>query len=246
MRNINSNNAKAILVSICLIFLSISCKSQDSINYSKNYIGLSITELLFADFRISYELRLNISNGLKFEVGYKPGFTNFTDATNIDLGQKATAWCYRNTANWLYFSLGYKYYFNKKKTIYFSPELFYKKLYADNIVYTWGINEGGSNLTNQYENRTMSTNIFGLNLLIGKRFEHNKDNSRIGFDIFCGLSLRSKTINTTIYGRTITTYPHDSPPKHVIIPAFNNPIEEVDNYVQPSFQFGIIISGSWN
>lgn len=245
MRNTNSNTTKVILVSISLILLSISCKSQDSINYKTNYIGLSITELLFVDFRISYERRINMSNGLKFEVGYKPNFTNFTDATKIDFGHKPTAWCYHNTANWLYVSIGYRYYFNHNKTIYFSPELFYKNLDADNIIYTWGINKGGSSLTNQYETRTMSASIYGINLLIGKHFEFDKGNSSFGFDIFCGFSLRSKKVNTTIYGRTTATYGHDSPPRYVIIPSFDNPIEKIDSFLQPSFQFGIMIFGSW-
>jgi hypothetical protein len=245
MKNIKSNIKKGMLISVGLILLSVSGKPQDSINIKSNYIGLSITELLFVDFRINYERRINLSNGLKFEIGYKPGFMHFTDATKIDFGQKPTAWCYRNTANWFYISLGYRYYFNHNKTIYFSPELFYKKLDADNIVYTWGINKGSSYLTNQYETRTMSATIFGTNLLIGKRFAFNRGNSNFGFDMFCGLSLRSKKTNTTIFGRTTVTYEHDSPPSTVTIPSYDKPIEIVENIVQPSFQFGIILFGSW-
>ena len=246
MKNTKSNIKKVILISIGLLLVPLSGKSQDSININKNYIGISISELLFVDFRISYERRINLSNGLKFEVGYKPAFRHFTDATNIDLGHKPTAWCYRNTANWFYISIGYRYYFNRNKTIYFSPELFYKNLYADNVVYTWGIDKGGgSHLTNQYETRSMSTSIFGTNLLIGKRFVFDKGNSNFGFDMFCGFSLRSKKVNTTIFGSTTATYGHDSPPRIVTIPSYDKPIETIENIVQPSFQFGIILFGSW-
>ena len=149
---------KPLLLILGLFLLVISMFSQEPKTIHKNYVGLSITELLFVDFRVSYERKINATHGIKFDVGYKPDFRYFTDATKINLGQEPTAWCYRNTATWYYISIGYRYYFNRKKTIYASPELFYKILQADQIVYTWGIG-GGTMLTNQYEVRSMRTDM---------------------------------------------------------------------------------------
>jgi len=241
-----TNSKKYLLLLLSMFFFVIQAHSQNSKTAHKNYVGISLTEQLFVDFRVSYERKINDSQGIIIALGYKPAFRYYTDATNINLGQAPTAWCYRNTANWYYVSLGYRYYFNKKKTIYASPELFYKVLQANNqIVYTWGIGNG-TMLTNQYEVRAMRTNMIGANLLLGKKFilTHN-DGFQLGFDIFCGLSLRSKFINTTIYGTATDTYYHDSPPRQVNIPVTNEPVEITENPFQPSFQFGVLLYGSW-
>lgn len=236
---------KHLVLILCIFLLVKTANSQEPKATHKNFVGLSITELLFVDFRVSYERKINDTHGIKFEVGYKPAFRYFTDATKINLGQEPTAWCYRNTAQWYYISIGYRYYFNRKKTIYASPELFYKILQADQIVYTWGIG-GGTMLTNQYEVRTMRTDMIGANFLVGKRFKlTNNDGFQLGFDIFCGLSLRSKLINTTIYGTTTASYYSDSPPRQVTIPLTDEPTEITENPFQPSFQFGILLYGTW-
>lgn len=245
IEKIITNSKKFLLLILSIFLFNTSVYSQESKSIHKNYIGLSLTEQLFVDFRVSYERKINDSQGIIIAVGYKPAFTYYTDATQINLGQEPTAWCYRNTANWYYFSIGYRYYFNKKKTIYASPELFYKILQANQVVYTWGIGNG-TMLTNQYEVRSMRTDMIGANLLVGKKFKltHN-EGFQLGFDIFCGLSLRSKFINTTIYGTTTDKYYHDSPPRQVNIPVTNEPIEIAENPFQPSFQFGIVLYGTW-
>lgn len=246
MKNKFINPKHPLLIILVLVLLIGTAKSQESITFHRNYIGLSVTELLFVDFRVNYERKINLTHGIKLEIGYKPAYRYFTDATNIDLGHRPTAWCYRNTATWYYISIGYKYYFNRKKTIYVSPELFYKTLQADKVVYTWGIGAGGSSLENQYELRSMKTSVIGTNLLIGKKMKIiDSDSYSLGFDIFCGFSLRSKIVNTTIFGGTTAYYPHDSPPRQVTIPLSDEPIETIENFIQPSFQFGIILYGSW-
>lgn len=244
MKNKIINPRYPLLLIVGLVLLIDTAKSQDSINFHRNYIGLSVTELLFVDFRLNYERKINLTHAIKLEVGYKPAYRYFTDATNIDLGHRPTAWCYRNTATWYYISIGYKYYFNRKKTIYVSPELFYKTLQADKVVYTWGIGNG-YNLNNQYDLRTMKASVIGANLLIGKKFRFiNVDKYDLGFDIFCGFSLRSKIINSTVFGSTTASSSHDSPPRRVTIPLTDEPIETIDKFIQPSFQFGIILYGS--
>ena len=245
MRNLQSNCKYALLITIGLLVLSLKSKPQDTLVLNRNFIGLTATELLFVDFRLSYERKINPTTGIKLEIGYKPDFTNFTDATKIDLGHQPTAWCYRNTAHWYYISVAYKYYFNRDKTLYLSSEFFYKTLNADHIVYTWGISEGGSSLTNQYETRSMSANMLGINLLVGKRFAFTHRNFAYGFDLYAGFSLRSKRVHTTIYGRTTATYGHDSPPRQVVIPSFDKPIETTDHFIQPSLQFGVVLFGGW-
>jgi len=125
MKNFLSNHTYAIILAIVLLMLSLQSKPQDTLGFNRNFIGLTATELLFVDFRISYERKINPSTGIKLEIGYKPDLTNFTDATKIDLGHQPTAWCYRNTAHWYYIAVAYKYYFNRDKTLYLSPEFFY-------------------------------------------------------------------------------------------------------------------------
>lgn len=221
--------------------LTMTAQEQEKPQYQKNYLGISVTELAFVDIRLSYERRINDSHGLRFEMGYKPAFRDFTDATIINFGQKPTAWCYRNTARWYYFSVGYRYYFNRSKTIYLYPEVFYKDLEANEIVYTWGL-ENSTQITNQYELRSMTTNMFGGNLLIGKKFNLliHKITS-IGIDIFAGFSFRSKAIKTTTYGSTKVSHYHDSPPRNVIIPLRDEPEITNDNLFQASLKFGIIL-----
>lgn len=245
MKNPLSNHAYAIILAIILLMLSLKSKPQDTLGFNRNFIGLTATELLFVDFRVSYERKINPSTGIKLEIGYKPDLTNFTDATKIDLGHQPTAWCYRNTVHWYYIAVAYKYYFNRDKTLYLSPEFFYKTLRADHVVFTWGIDEGGSSLTNQYETRDMKANMLGINLLVGKRFAFSQRNLTYGFDVYAGFSLRSKRVITTVYGMTTATYGHDSPPRQVVIPSYDKPIETTDHFIQPSVQFGVILFGGW-
>ena len=212
----------------------------------RNYIGISLTELAFTDFRISYERRLTHSHGYLISAGYKLPFRTFTDATQIDLGLKATGWCYRNTANWLYVSAGYKYYFNRKKTAYLSPELFYKNMWCDRVVYTFGVGNGGSTLTNQYEIRSMSANLAGINLLIGKKLLIEFSNTfNMGFDVYTGLTMRYKLINTTIYGTKTASRGHDESVHVISIPLSEDPELVRDNLFQFSVQFGINLFCSW-
>jgi len=230
---------------LILCFLVVPLKAQDSITHHKNFVGISLSQLPFVDFRISYERRFTPTHGIRIEVGYKPAFRNFTDATNIDLGQNPTGWCYRNTAQWFYASVGYRYYFNRLKTIYFSPEVFFKTMEADDIVYMWGIYHGGS-ITNGFEIRSMNTKLWGINLLIGKklRFKFSKG-FNMGLDIFTGVSMRLKNIHTTIFGSTERTYGHDEFPVIVNIPYYETP-EELDTHpFQVSPQFGIVLYVSW-
>jgi hypothetical protein len=222
-------------------------KPQESMVFHRNFIGFSLSELAFVDYRFSYERRITPSHGIRMEVGYKPDFRNYTDATNIDLGQSPTAWCYRNTADWYYLSLGYRYYFDHKKTVYVSPEIFCKFMIADDIVYTYGVGGGGgSTLTNVYQIRSMHSSLAGANLLIGKRMRIRfSENANIGFDMFLGLSVRAKNIHTTIYGSTTISHYHDSSPSVVYIPFADVPVVTNEFPVQLSGQFGIILYVSW-
>lgn len=199
--------------------------------------------MLFVDFRFSYEHKINPSHGLKAEVSYKPSFTDYTDATNINLGHKPTGWCYRNTADWYYLSLGYRYYFNNKKTIYVSPEIFCKVMAADSIIYTYGVASGE---LNTYEIRSMHTVMGGLNLLIGKKIRFRSSGKVIaGFDMFAGLSVRLKDIKTTLYGSTSIAHYHDSYPSVVYIPFYDTPADTRSHSLQVSGQFGVILFLSW-
>lgn len=240
-------SVKQIATFILLCLSAQLARSQKDQVYHINFIGISLTELPFLDFRVSYERKITPSHGLKLEVSYKPVLSSFTDATNINLGQAPTAWCYRNTARWIYASLGYRYYFGRSKTFYVSPEIFYKTMVADKIVYTYGVGGGGSStLTNVYQLRSMNCDMAGLNILIGKKLRIRfSDGFNLGFDIFSGLTLRSKVIRTTIYGSNQVSYYHDSPPLQVYIPSTDIPLESRENPFQIFVQFGIIIFVSW-
>ena len=156
-----------------------------------------------------------------------------------------TGWCYRNTANWLYFAGAYRYYFDHKKTIYTSAELFYKYMWANKIVYSFGL-QNDDIIRNQYELRSMSTNLAGLNLLIGKRFTIRfSDAVHMGLDIYAGLSIRYKFINTTIYSSYIATHYHDEGIGVVSLPLSEHPEVTSQTLLQVSSQFGINLFFSW-
>ena len=232
-----------MLALLCMI--GMGAKSQESQVYHANYIGFSLSELIFTDFRFSYERRISPSHGIKLELAYKPSFTAFTDATNIDLGLTPTAWCYRNTARWYYVALGYRYYFNRNKTIYLSPEIFYKSLSANKIVFSYGVDKNSSDLTNVFEVRSMNANIMGVNLLIGKRMRFKiSDNFNLGLDVFTGLTFRLKDMHTTTYGSVTITHEHDSAARP-IIPLTDTPLEDNTTVFQGMAQFGIILYSSW-
>jgi hypothetical protein len=236
---------KNILILLLLCLLGVTAKSQESFIYHRNFVGVSLTELFFTDFRISYERRIDPSGGIKLEFSYRPYSKTFTDATNINLGQNATAWCYGKTARWYYGSIGYRYYHNPKKTSYLSAELFYKLLSADKIVYSYAISYGDSQ-KNTYEVRTMNTNIAGINLLAGKRISIKfSEGYNMGFDIFTGLTMRYKNINTLTYGRAKHSGPHDSLPGTILVPMTDNPLEDKTNLFQVCIQFGVVLFASW-
>jgi hypothetical protein len=232
-----------VLLACCLIYSP--AMPQDSTGYHRNFIGIALTQLPFVDFRLSYERRITPSHGIKIDIGYKPGYKYFTDATKIDLGDNATAWCYRNTANWYYVSLGYRYYFNKRKTFYLSPEIFYKLMTANMIIYSWGI-ENGDYSINAFELRTMHTDCMGLNMLIGKRARIRFSKGfNMGLDIFSGITARFKMINTTTYGHVEVGHYHDEGVGQVFIPASDNPDKSHDKLVQFMLQFGVVLFASW-
>jgi len=233
-------------VILILCILAATGKSQEPQSFHRNFIGISVTELFFSDFRLNYERRLTPSHGIKVELAYKPVRKNFTDATNIDLGQDATGWCYRNTDRCYYAAIGYRYYFNPNKTIYISPEMFYKNMSADKVVYSYGLGGDGAMLTNVYEIRSMNANIGGFNLLIGKRMRIKFSESfHMGFDAFTGLSMRFKDIHTTIYGSTTITHYHDEAPIPWPVPITDNPLETKTNQTQVFAQLGICFFTSW-
>jgi len=236
------NTSKKILLFLLLCILATNTKSQEQQIDHKNFVGVGITELIFVDFRISYERRITPSHGIIVQLSYKPAFTEFTDATSISLGQDVTGWCYRNTARWYYGSIGYRYYFNTKKTIYLSPEVFYKNMSADKIIYSYG--NGGT--ANTYEVRSMNTDLIGMNLLIGKkiRFKFSKS-FNMGLDIFTGLTIRYKNIFTTTYGSVTSQHGHDESPRPNPIPITDTPLEVTNNLGQVFVQFGIILFTSW-
>jgi len=221
-------------------------KGKGSREYHKNFVALTLTELPFVDFRVSYERRVAPSHGFTLAAGYKLAFRGYADATEIDLGQNPTAWCYRNTATWLYVAAGYRYYFNKSKTLYFSPELFYKYMWADKIVYTFGVNPGGNTLTNQYEIRTMDASLKGLNLLVGKRLRLRfSEGFNVGLDAYTGITLRYKVLHTTIFGSKTASREHDEGIMTISVPISENPLRVNENVFQVSVQFGINLFFSW-
>jgi len=236
---------KIFHILLLTVMLLPGALAQETQVYHKNFIGFTLSELPFMDFRLSYERRISPTHGFKLELGYKPAYTSMTDATNIDLGQTPTAWCYRNTANWYYVSVGYRYYFNHRKTFYVSPELFYKGLSADHIIYSYGVvNSDWSE--NAYEIRTMHADIAGLNLLIGHRSRIRfSDSFNAGFDIYTGITLREKFIHTTIYGSTIVGHYHDSGVGIVAIPYYDTPDDTHTNSLMLFLQFGVVLFFSW-
>jgi hypothetical protein len=233
---------KRILILMFLFILALEAKSQAIRIDHKNFIGVNLTQIIFVDFRISYERRITPAHGIIIQLSYKPAFAEFTDATSISLGQDVTAWCYRNTASWYYGSIGYRYYFNHNKTIYLSPEVFYKKMLADKIIYSYG--NGGT--SNTYEVRSMDTDLIGINLLIGKRLRIKfSDSFNMGFDIFTGITVRLKNIFTTTYGSVTSNHYHDETPRPDPIPISDSPLEVKQNLNQIFVQFGIILYTSW-
>ncbi|MFZ4522968.1 MAG: hypothetical protein ACOYNC_14760 [Bacteroidales bacterium] len=232
-----------LLLTCCLLVSSVS--AQDSLDYHRNIIGANLTELPCLDYRLSYERRLTPSHGIKVEIGYKPATRYFTDATIINLGQDATGWCYRNTANWYYLSVGYRYYINKKKTSYLSPELFYKRMTANMILYSWGILNSESSL-NAFEVRSMFTDCIGMNLLIGKRVRIKFCKGfHAGIDMYAGFTGRLKLINTTVYGHDEIWHYHDEGVGIVSIPVSDNPAKIYSPLVQGMVQAGLVLFFSW-
>lgn len=233
-----------LVVVLCLMFTE--SKSQPTNIEHKNFASVSLTQLIYLDIRLAYERRINPSQGIRLAFSYKPAVTSFTDATIINLGLKATGWCYRYTDEWLYISLGYRYYFNKNKTIYTSPELFYKKMNADNIVFSYGGGGGSTILTNIYEARSMKGNIMGMNLLLGKKFRIKcSEGFHLGFDMFAGLSIRYKSLRTWTFGSVKTIHPHDSSPRPSVIPISQDPLISNESFWQISPQFGLLLYVSW-
>jgi hypothetical protein len=231
---------------IFLYLLSATGMAQEKEIFDKNYAGLTITQLPFLDYRISYERRITPKRGIKMEIGYKPAFKYFTDATIINLGHNATGWAYRNTADWYYVSLGYRYYFNAKRTIYFSPEVFYKLMKADNIIYSYGGINHSEWFTNYFELRSMHTDCFGLNGLVGTSVMARSSKLFIlHIDTFTGLSLRYKSSSTTIYGHTEVGHYYDSSVGTVYIPISDEPQKIEKRFVQLMLQFGMVLFISW-
>jgi hypothetical protein len=231
-----------------LLVLLLSCimapetRSQQPFSSDRNSLGISITQLAFVDFRVAYERKITPSHGIIVQFAYKPAFTVFTDATNPNFGEDATAWCYRNTASWLFGSVGYRYYLFPEKGIYLSPEFFYKKMFTDNMIYSYG--KGGT--TNTYEVRSMDTDMIGMNLLIGKKFKLiYRGDFHMGLDIFTGATVRFKDIFTTIYGSVTSNHYHDEAPTPGPIPMTDTPAQVNQSLSQIFLQFGIILYTAW-
>jgi len=230
-------------MAICLA--SFQSWAQETPVFHRNFIGATLTELPFIDFRLSYERRITPVHGVKIEIGYKPATRYFTDATIINLGQTPTGWCYRNTANWYYLSMGYRYYFNKKKTFYVSPELFYKLMTANMIMYSWGITNSSTS-RNAFEVRSMHADVIGLNLLLGKKVPIKFSKGfHMGFDFYTGLSLRGKFIHTSTYGHVEISHYHDEGVGTVSIPVTDDPYLSYTITYQAMIQFGIVLFASW-
>ncbi len=227
------------------ILMASSLKAQDDNQYHRNFVGITLSELPFQDYRLSFEHRISADYGFRIELGYKPATRYFTDATIIDLGLNATGWCYRNTANWYYISLGYRYYTNKKKTLYLSPELFYKRMTADHIIFSWGLQNSETSI-NAFELQSMTMNCIGLNLLVGKHVRIRFCKAfHAGFDIFTGVSLREKFIHTINYGYIEIHHNHDDGVGTVSIPESDNPVKENTELFMPMLQFGVVFYCSW-
>jgi len=234
---------KHILIILLCIVLASEARSQETQVDHRNFAGVAISQLVLMDFRFSYERRITPSHGVIIQLSYKPVLSNFTDATIINLGPDATGWCYRNTPRWYYGSLGYRYYFNQKKTFYLSPELFYRNMSADQVVYSYG---DGSGERNTFELRSMKADVMGMNFLIGKKIRIMfSDGFNMGFDVFTGLTFRYKTILTTTYGSVSSYHAHDESPRPGPIPVTDSPLEEKTSLPQFSFQFGVILFASW-
>jgi hypothetical protein len=234
---------KQILIIMVLFFSANEIKSQEPLKEHKNFLGFSLSELIFTDFRFSFERRITPSHGVIAQFAYKPNVAEFTDATSISLGDDVTAWCYRNTAKWYFGSLGYRYYFNRKKTIYLSPEIFYKKMSADRIIYSYG---NGDGTANTYQLRSMEAEMVGLNLLIGKKIRFKIDRDfHLGLDLFTGFTLRYKNIYTTTFGSTKASHDHDVNPSPFPIPISDTPLKESKKLGMIFLQFGVLLFCSW-
>jgi hypothetical protein len=242
-------NIKSFLLFIVLAanLASYTVMGQEVTSWHRNYLGITVSELPFIDFRLSYEYRLSETHSFKAEVGYKPATRYFTDATNIDLGLDATGWCYRNTADWYYVSLGYKYYFARKKMFYISPEVFYKYMTTNGLImYSWGLSSNSDMLSNAFEVRSMNVSVYGLNFLIGKKIPIRFSKGfNLGLDIFTGVTGRLKVMQTKSYGHIEITRYHDDSMGVIAIPISDDPSIENRTYFQGMLQFGIILYGSW-
>jgi len=238
---------KCLIVTLVLVLsiMGLSLRAQDSLVFHRNFIGLTLTELPCTDFRLSYERRIRPAHGFKIELGYKPATRYFTDATNINLGQDATGWCYRSTASWYYASLGYRYYMNRKRNLYVSPEIFYKYMDAEMIMYSWGlVNSDYSR--NAFEVRTMHCNMGGLNLLVGKRAPIRFSKGfHMGIDFFGGMTIRLKFLETWTYGHVEVSHYHDEGVGVISIPVSDTPDISNTSLFQFMVQGGIILFASW-
>jgi len=58
IEKIITNSKKFLLLILSIFLFNTSVYSQESKSIHKNYIGLSLTEQLFVDFRVSYERKM--------------------------------------------------------------------------------------------------------------------------------------------------------------------------------------------
>ncbi len=231
-----------IIFGIIFIFCLNSNKanSQDTVKFNKNYIGISVSQLLFNDYHLFYERKISFNNAFKIELGYKPQIAQITNKEQIfPYNPINAAWCYGGTAKSYYFLIGYRYFFNKNQLFYLSPELFYKRLEANKIVYIFGLNNNNTNTTT-FDIRSMQSDILGVNLLIGKKINITKnEKSNLGLNIFTGFSIRYKKLQTSIYGRTRIMHYFDESIDYSSITVSDTPYKTNDVYFQFSLQLGI-------
>jgi hypothetical protein len=233
---------KQTLWIILAFFLVVSGRPQGVPVYKKNSAGILLSELPFLDIRLNYEHRLALQHGVRLELGYKPAWKRVKEFSDFEVPEKMTGLRYGACASWFYISGGYRFYFGLDKSNFISAELFYKYIWAEKIIYI----DAPSSSYRTHDQRSLSTNMTGLNLLVGKRVELTlKEKTSAGLEFFGGIGGRLKYQEVTIYGEAISYSGWDSPPDAIAIPLTGTPEITRDTYLQPSLLLGISFYFNW-
>ena len=231
---------------ILLLLLAAFSFGQNDTTRNQHFISISLTEIVCADLRLTYEVQFHKRHSLRIEGGYIAQIISYSPDANYlnctSFADIANPYAFRGYN----IALGYSFILNPKnemKSSYVSARLTYTNKFCDNIV---GVD--GTDGIYYYSLFSAKETNYKINVMFGRKIRCHNKNSKINipfYELYIGFGGNYIVGNSKYLASGSGREPD---PTVFDIQHWNNypkPSIETTNTLVPNICFGFKVGISW-